>query len=87
MTERTLPTFQHGKDYEITWQIPGVHRIPRMSRVGFIGASGSRLSFDARGPDRSNKAPYGGTTELDRRWIKEVKEVTRDLTKRYPVKT
>jgi hypothetical protein len=79
--------FKHGEDYEITWQIPGVHRIPRYSRMGFIGSNGTRLSFDARGPDRSNKAPYGGTQEIDRRWIKEVKEVERDLRLRYPVRT
>jgi hypothetical protein len=83
----TSLSFEHGKDYEITWQIPGVHRKPRMSRMGFVSADKSRLSFDGRGPGRNTDLPYGGTGEIDRRWIINVTEVPRDLSKRYSVKT
>ena len=79
--------FQHGKDYEIEWQIPGVHRKPRYSRMGFVSASGSRILFDARGPNRSTDGQYGGTAEIDRNWMKSIKEVNRNLELRYAVRT
>jgi hypothetical protein len=78
--------FENGHDYEIEWRIPGIHKKPRFSRVGFISANGSRISFDGRGPGRSNAKPYGGTAEIDRNWMISIREVTRDLSKRYTVR-
>jgi hypothetical protein len=79
--------FQNGHDYLIEWQIPGVHKKPRTSRVGFVAANGSRISVDARGPNRSMAKPYGGTAEIDRRWMINIIEVSRDLSKRYTIRT
>lgn len=81
-------TFEQGKDYEITYLIPGIHRKPRSSRMGFLGTDrhSGRLLFDARGPDRSTGGEFAGTQTLDQRWIISVAEVPRDLSKRYAVR-
>ena len=76
--------FVQGQDYEIRYQIDGVHRKPRICRMGFLGDDAyGGLQFDARGPDRSTRGQYAGTQMLKPAWILAARLVERDLAKRY----
>jgi hypothetical protein len=57
-----------GKKYLIHYRIPGRHRVPRTMVAKFLGDVGKgKMSFSGR--------PEFGTTELDEKWIDQVKPV------------
>jgi hypothetical protein len=80
-----MPRFTEGCDYEIVYLIPGVHRKPRIARMGYLGTDATgHLIFDARGPDRRTGGQYAGTQQMTRSWMLAAKGVVeRDRAKRY----
>ncbi len=77
-------SFIKGHEY-IIWTRNGMQTYAHSGRMQFLGPSAPRyrLSFNARGPDRSHKGRYGGTQTLDARNIVKLEEVDIDPKKRY----
>lgn len=57
-----------GRKYEVIYQIPGVHRVPRRMVAVYLGPLGKSSSFSGR--------PFFGTTDLENNWIQQVAEVS-----------
>jgi hypothetical protein len=77
-------SFIKGHEY-IIWTRNGQQTYAHRGRMQFLGPSAPRyrLSFNARGPDRSHKGQYGDTQTLDARNIVKLEEVDIDPKKRY----
>lgn len=78
--DEALVQLKKGREYEITYCIPGVQRYDCKSRMSYLGSDyGARLQFNAR--------PAAGTQTYEARWIKKIADVGqslgRDDPKRY----
>jgi len=72
--------FHTDRDYEVTFQVPGMHDKPVITRAGFIGPTDDQkgLQFDLR--------PAAGTMSIMRAWISEATIVPRVKVRRYAPK-
>src|SRR5580765_9078360 len=77
-------TFIRAHDY-IIWTRNSMQTYAHRGRMQFLGSSTPkyRLTFNARGPDRSQKSQYGGTQVIDARNIVKLEEVACDPASRY----
>src|SRR5580765_3965944 len=76
--------FIKGHEY-IIWTRNSIQTYARRGRMQFLGSSTPkyRLTFNARGPDRSQKSQYGGTQVIDAWNIVKLEEVACDPARRY----